>query len=137
MHTSRAIWFGAIFAAALPAGCGPVPAGGPAKKVVPKLPVTTAFRNSHVGKGMVLRIRNDSDETLPNLCVIVRTAKWGDNSKLTRQVAEDVKPGKIVEVGWQQLNGWQLSPGEQVEICCVGGKEYETLTVRVPEKPSN
>ena len=83
-------------------------------------------------------IRNDSpDETLPYLGVTVRTGKRGDNSELNRQVAQDVKPGQVVEVGWQQLSGWRLEAGEEVEVWCVGGKDYQRLTLRVPEKPSN
>jgi hypothetical protein len=130
---------GVVFLALMLISCGGAGQPGDAgKKARPRLPVSTAFRNSLVGKGKVLLIRNDStDETLPALVVRVRTAKWGDNSEQYREVGKDVKPGQVVEVGWQQLRGWRLEAGEEVEISCVGGKDYDTLTVRVPEKPSN
>ncbi|MCE9563350.1 MAG: hypothetical protein K8U57_15015 [Planctomycetes bacterium] len=131
---------GVVLLAVILVSCGG--AGGPSQQrgspPVPKLPITTAFRNSLVGKGMVLVIRNDSaDQTLPSLGVVVRSAKRGDNSELNRQVAQDVKPGQVVEVGWAELSGWRLEPGESVDIWCVGGREYERLTLRVPAKPSN
>jgi hypothetical protein len=97
------------------------------------LPVEARFRASAVGRGMVLRVKNVSDTSLTDLWVTV-TATGGEKAgQVTRGIPKPLEPGKEVEIGWAELDGWQLGPGEKIQIW-LPNSVYDPLVVIVPVK---
>ncbi len=122
---------GALLALAIVSrlACGPVPPPKP----TPRVPVAVGFRPSAVGQGMVLRIQNTSDRPLENLMVTV-TAVGGEKAgQVVWRVPRPLAAGQEVEVGWVELGGWRLAPGESVRVWLVR-PGYEPVVVTVPVK---
>ena len=102
-----------IGAMLLIAGCGvkPEPSVGPP-------PIEFNFRKSQIPtQGLVAGLSNTSKtETLTNLIVHVR----GKDEQGTRshRLKSELKPQDTVTVGWLQLDGWKLKPGDSMTVTC-------------------
>ena len=95
-------------------------------------PIEFSFRPSQVPtKGMVAGIRNASkSETLTDFVVHVSAP----NEKGTRshRLNSPIRPEDSITVGWVELDGWKLKPGDQLSVKC---NEYTAdATTVVPEK---
>lgn len=115
--------------------CGKGSDTTPAAKAKTKpLPVEVSFRPSAVGKGLVMRVKNVSaDKTLTDLLVGVTAARGQKAGSTARVLPRPLEPGREVEVGWAELGGWQLAPGETVELSVVE-PGYDRFIVTVPDK---
>ncbi len=90
----------------------------------PDLPLRYSFRDSLVGQGKVLMIRNDTDKFFQlKLEVHNRTL----NAKSTHAI--NVGPRKTTEIGWLELDDWHLVTGERIRIHNDG---YKTAHLVVP-----
>jgi hypothetical protein len=104
------------------------------QKAAPKAgppPIEFRFRKSQVPtKGMVAGLRNASDaETLTEFIVHVRGAKEQDVR--SHRVDVPVEPQDTITVGWVELDGWKLKPGDTMTVRC---REYVgEATEVVPE----
>ena len=75
-------------------------------------PIELSSRESLIGAGVILQIRNTANEPLAGLEVEI-TAPDGT----TRHFVQDSVDGySTVEVGWKKLGGWQIPEGSKVEI---------------------
>lgn len=84
-------------------------------------PVEFSFRKSQIPlRGMVIGIRNTSErETLDNF--IVRVTSPGEKDERSYRVEKPLKPHDSITVGWVELDGWKLKPGDELTITC---KQY-------------
>ena len=90
-------------------------------------PVELSSRESLVGAGLILQIKNASSEPLAGLEVEI-TAPDGT----TRHFLQDIVEGyAMVEVGWKKLGGWKIPPGSEIEIHAEG--YVRALTATLPE----
>ncbi len=80
-------------------------------------PFTVTYRNSHVGRGVVMDISNRSGATLYGVRV---TIKAKDGRHTSAEVIDALRPGEDKEVGWLQLHQWVLEAGEEVSIYASG-----------------
>lgn len=80
-------------------------------------PLRVSYRTSLVGKGIVLKIENRSNEILYDLSVKIEApnGRW-----TTANVADHLNPTDSTEVGWMELNQWKLEVGEQIFIYAKG-----------------
>jgi hypothetical protein len=116
----------ALAALVVTSGCWvpPVPKTGPP-------PIEFSFRKSQVlAHGMVAGLRNAStSETLAGIVVTVRSPK--EQGVRSHVVDKAIRPQDTVTIGWIELDGWKLKPGDEVAVKCT---EYpESKTVTVPE----
>ena len=86
----------------------------PAKAEPP--PLRLSHRKAMVpGQGMVLGLTNATDkETLKNVVVLVTSASAKDERRY--RVARSIRPSDSIAVGWRELRGWKLRPGDRVKI---------------------
>lgn len=80
---------------------------------------------------MVIGIKNASqNETLKELTVEVRSP----NEETTRShvIEKEIKPRDTVTVGWVELDGWKLEPGDKVSVTADGYTDAKKVTV--PER---
>lgn len=75
-------------------------------------PVELSFRDSLVGAGKILQIRNTSNEPLTRLEVTL-TAPGGE-SRTYRH--ETLAGYETVEIGWKKLGGWQIAVGTDIQV---------------------
>ena len=111
-------------------GPRPTPPTAPAAR---PLPVAVEFRASAIGRGLVLRVRNTSDRPLDDLIVSVTAGRGPTAGQVTRGMTRPLGPGEEVEIGWAELDGWQLAPGEVVKLW-VPGPGYAPVELTVPVK---
>jgi hypothetical protein len=102
----------------------------PAPKPGPP-PLKVSFRKSQIPtEGMVAGINNpSSSETIKVIAVFVQ----GKHEKEARsyRLDQELKPLDSISVGWIQLNGWKLKPGDKLGVRCEG---YEgDLETEVPD----
>lgn len=78
-------------------------------------PVEITYRESLLGAGNILRIKNLSSEPLSALEVTIRTAKG--------EVSYDqatLGPGEVLEVGWKKLNGFEIPNDAEIAVSAEG-----------------
>jgi hypothetical protein len=75
-------------------------------------PVEVTFRDSLIGAGKVLLIRNISDTPLTDIQI---TVSGSDNSRHAYQQAA-LGAHESFELGWKKLGGWEIPAGARVEI---------------------
>ena len=104
-----------LLAAVALIGCAPPPqpkAGPPPFKV--------SFRKSPIpNQGMVANVNNPlTTESIKVLVVFVQ----GKNEKEERsyRLDHEVKPLDSLSVGWAELKGWTLMPGDKLRLLCEG-----------------
>jgi len=103
---------------------------GPPK---PELPVHVSFRTSDVGKGMVLIMRNTSQVPLKDLSFTITSPAGKKAGEISKTLLKPLEPQATFEVGWAELGGWELSPGETVKIWMPTGN-YKPIEATVPAK---
>lgn len=94
-------------------------------------PLEFSFRKSQIPlKGMVAGVRNAStDEVLENFVVQVQPA--GEESERSHRPIHLLKPQDSFTVGWAELDGWKLKPGDVLRVTC---DQYEgEASATVPE----
>ncbi|MCE9563353.1 MAG: DUF4339 domain-containing protein [Planctomycetes bacterium] len=106
---------------------------GPPK---PELPVDVSFRTSDVGKGMVLKMRNTSPVPLKDLSFTITSQGGQKAGEISKVLLKPLEPQATFEVGWTELGGWELSPGETIRIWMPAGN-YKSIEVTVPAKAPN
>jgi hypothetical protein len=83
-------------------------------------PLKLSFRKSQIPtEGMVAGINNpSSSESIKVIAVFVK----GKDEKEERsyRLDREVKPLDSISVGWVELNGWKLKPGDKLRIRCDG-----------------
>ncbi len=84
------------------------------------VPVTVSgWRTSPIpGKGLVLAVTNDSARPLKNVQVHVQSA--GGPGERSYRVARSLAAGESLSIGWRELDGWPLKPGDRVRIAADG-----------------
>ncbi len=80
------------------------------------VPVSVTVRNSYVGIGNVVQIRNTSKDTLTGVVVKGDNPRSGETAKHSIGM---IAPGNTVDVGWTEWN-WKVSPGETITISSNG-----------------
>ena len=67
------------------------------------------------GHGVVLGLTNATDkETLKNVVVLVKSSAGG--GERSYRVARSLSPKETISVGWKELDGWKLNPGDVVKV---------------------
>ncbi len=88
-------------------------------------PIELSSRESLIGAGVILQIRNTASEPLAGLEVEI-TAPDGT----TRHFVQDTVDGhSTVEVGWKKLGGWKIPAESKVEIRADGYLRAVTATL--------
>lgn len=82
----------------------------------PAPPVTVTYRDSILGKGKVIQIKNGSSHHLYNVKVVGRN--FSQNASASVKASDHLAPGDGVEVGWLEFESWTPIPGETIEIYC-------------------
>ena len=80
-------------------------------------PVDVKYRDSYIGRGIVLDINTHSGKTLYGIRLHI-TGRGGQSTDVN--VVNSLKPGEDTEVGWMELHGWTLEVGEEVSIYADG-----------------
>jgi hypothetical protein len=96
------------------------PATPPSRAVVAasgdQPPIKISYRRSKIlGQGMVAGLTNTAEgKTLRNVIVLVRSP--GDGHDRTYRVARSLRANGTVSVGWRELDGWKLEPGDRLKV---------------------
>lgn len=124
---SKASGFALLALTLTTAGC-PQPAGPKAGSP----PIEFSFRKAQVPtRGMVVGIKNaSSSETLESLTVEVRSP--GEETTRSHVVEKEIKPRDSITVGWVELDGWKLKPGDEISVTADRYTEPKTVTVPKP-----
>lgn len=77
-----------------------------------QVPAGVSVRNSAVGIGNVVQVRNTSDKTLYNVTLDARNPHSNESATYT---IDQIQPGETEEVGWLEW-GWKVAPGETITI---------------------
>lgn len=94
-------------------------------------PIKFSFRKSQIPlKGMVAGIRNtSSEETLENF--VVRVKSSGEEGERSHRPLNQLEPQDSFTVGWAELDGWKLKPGDVLTVTC---DQYKgEASAKVPE----
>lgn len=81
-----------------------------------QVPVSVTVRESLVGIGNVVQIRNTSNKTLTGVVVTGRNS--AKNQTATYNIGS-IRAGEVAEVGWMEWN-WTLAPGETITVSADG-----------------
>lgn len=95
-------------------------------------PLEFSFRKSQIPlRGVVAGIRNASTaETLEEF--VVRVEAPEEEGIRSYRVEVPLKPEDSITVGWVELDGWALKPGQTLSVSC---EQYtEPATVVVPKR---
>lgn len=66
---------------------------------------------------MVAGVRNTSDEeTLENL--VIRVSSREEEAERSHRLKIELLPQDSITVGWQELDGWKLHPGDELTVSC-------------------
>lgn len=80
---------------------------------------------------MVAGVRNTSDEeTLANL--VIRVSSREEEAERSHRLKIELLPQDSITVGWQELDGWKLHPGDELTVSCDQYKGKVTVTVPEP-----
>jgi hypothetical protein len=85
-------------------------------------PIRASYRESIVGKGLVLRLENTSCRYL-RVAVALKNPTTGQSLRRTL----DLGPRDMDEIGW--LQGWQVMSGDEI---AVSHHDYRTLRLHTP-----
>jgi hypothetical protein len=114
-------------AASLLVGCeravSPPKAGPPPFKV--------SFRKSQIpAQGMVANVNNPSTTETIKVAVVFVQGR-GEKEERSYRLDREVKPLDSISVGWAELGGWKLKPGDKLRIRCEG--YADDLACEVPD----
>jgi hypothetical protein len=95
-------------------------------------PIEFSFRKSQIPlKGMVAGIRNSSKtEELSNFVVRVRSAD--EEGERSHRPINHLKPRDSFTVGWAELDGWKLKPGDVLTVTCDQYQGEVSVTISEP-----
>ena len=94
-------------------------------------PIEFSFRKSQIPlKGMVMGIQNTSDTDLEVVTISVRSPK--DEGARSHVIETRIVPKDSITVGWVELDGWKLKPGDEVTVECTGYNAPKKVTVPKP-----
>lgn len=95
-------------------------------------PLEFSFRRSQIPtRGMVVGIKNASQsETLKGLTVEVRSAD--EETTRSHLIEKEIKPRDSITVGWIELDGWTLKPGDEVSVTSDNYTDPKAVTVPEP-----
>ena len=83
-------------------------------------PLKVSFRKSQIPtEGMVAGISNPSSSESIQVVAVFVQAK-GEKEERSYRIDRELKPLDSIAVGWVQLNGWKLKPGDKLRIRCEG-----------------
>ena len=85
-------------------------------------PIRATYRESIVGKGMVLQVENTSCRHL-RVAVSLENPTTGDRRRRTL----DLGPKDVDEIGW--LQGWRVMSGDRIAI---SHHDYRVLRLETP-----
>ena len=80
-----------------------------------KPPVEVTFRESLVGAGKILQLKNQTNLPLHELEVTIES----DSGEVGYQVPE-LAGYEVLEVGWKKLGGYEIPDGAKVEVRAKG-----------------
>jgi hypothetical protein len=75
-------------------------------------PVEVLYRDSLLGQGLIVQVKNTSDAALEEVTVDVRGPE-GERRSFTEASVEGFG---VLEVGWKRLGGWQIPAGSTVTV---------------------
>jgi hypothetical protein len=105
------------------------------KEVSPKAeppPFKVSFRKSQIpGQGMVANVNNPSSTEPIKLTVVFVKGKE-EKEERSYRLDRKVEPLDSLSVGWSQLKGWKLKPGDTIRIRCDGYTDDLTCEVTKP-----
>lgn len=104
-HTLPLYLFGLFLIISVLCACG--------KSALPP-PVQVSYRESFLGGGMVLQIKNASNHHLYNVKVVGRNNSEGSSASVI--ATKHLRPGAIIEVGWLEFESWIPLSGETMSI---------------------
>jgi len=75
-------------------------------------PVEVLYRDSLLGQGLIVQVKNTSNQALEAVTVEVRSPE-GEHRSFTE---DSVEAYGLLEVGWKRLGGWKIPPGSTVTV---------------------
>ena len=115
MRSAFPLMFGLVAIMGL-VGCTPPVA--PPKAGPPPFKVT--FRNSQIPtQGMVANVNNPSATEKIKVAVVFVQGK-GEKEERSYRLDREVKALDSLTIGWAELGGWKLMPGDKLRIQCEG-----------------
>lgn len=109
--TSRSLTSVALLAAAIVAGC----LAGACNTKLEEPPLEITYRESLVGAGKILQVKNQSNLPLHEVEITIRS-KSGEV-----EYKETELPGyEVLEVGWKKLGGYEIPAGATIEVTAQG-----------------
>lgn len=81
-------------------------------KAIEPPPVEITFRESLLGAGKIVQIKNTTNEPLTEIEIVIR-APDGDERTF---VQESIEGYGLFELGWKKLGGWEIPAGSEVEV---------------------
>lgn len=93
-------------------------------------PIVVSVRESHLDRGKVLRITNTMFFSVHQVQVIVAANPKYRFPEVTAVVADSLASNYTVEVGWRELGGRELVPGDTVSVTA---NNYGSVTITVPK----
>ena len=78
-------------------------------------PVEVSHRESLIGAGRILQVKNLTNEELVDLEITIQS----ENGEVTYRHPQ-LGGFEVLEVGWKKLGGWQIPDGAEVEVRAEG-----------------
>jgi hypothetical protein len=95
-------------------------------------PFKVSFRKSLIlGQGLVANVNNVSSMEPIKLTVVFVQGK-DEKEERSYRLDRMIKPLDSLSVGWAELNGWKLKPGDKLRIRCEGYIDDLTCEVAKP-----
>jgi hypothetical protein len=79
-------------------------------------PVEILYRDSLLGQGLIIQVKNTSNEALSDVQVEVR----GPDGERRTYTEDSLDGYEVLEVGWKRLGGWQVPKGAKVQVKAKG-----------------
>jgi hypothetical protein len=93
------------------------PPGPPGPAAAP--PLAVSFRDSKVPlQGKVAGINNTSSQQVA--VSVVYVSSKGDAAERSYRLDASIAPQDSITLGWAELDGWKLKPGDKVRLQCEG-----------------
>jgi hypothetical protein len=105
-------------------GCKAEPQAGPP-------PIAFSFRKAQVPtRGLVVGLSNTStNQSLTDL--VVQVTAPNEQRARSHRVGGPIEPQDTITIGWMELDGWKLKPGDSLTVSC---QEFsEASKTEVPE----
>jgi hypothetical protein len=83
---------------------------------IEKPPIEVAHRDSLIGAGKIIQVKNTSNETLEKIEIRISSPS-GEERTYTE---ETLGAYETFELGWKRLGGWEIQSGFEVSVRCKG-----------------